>query len=306
MQQSKIDNAKFFGYSVERRQSLPEDMQLLIIYAISDKESVLNNLYKLTLYLPKNLQIELIKKEILKTNNELFLLSERNNFSRIIFDIENPENFSMYAKFMDNDFLDCFDILNDTEYLQYLNYSESETDLNTLPKFDLITDYLALIEYYDYLMICFNAVEAGGEIPAPKSNYQLQTKLIDDTQRGKLFDLLLNNNYIAPTTDKESFIWAFGGEQPQPNNWQPIEWVDRSITRKEPNIQTLFELLYLLGVDTDTSANNPNNLYRKMEFCFSGFKNIAAKNPYSIQQNTDRQRLLKSIIEEVKKVEAQK
>lgn len=134
--------------------------------------------------------------------------------------------------------------------------------------------------------------------------YQFNTRLTD-TQRGKLFDLLVSNGFI-PDKDKAGFIWAFGGEQPQPSNWQPIEWIDVSKTRKEQNIQTLFELLYLLGVDKDTSAKNPNNLYKKMNFCFSGFKNISVKNPYSIQQKTDRQRLLKSIIEEVEKVRAQK
>ena len=302
MQQSVIDNAEFFGYSLQRRQSLPEHVEILVLRAIADKESVLNNLYKLTLYLPKTLQIELIKKEIFKTNNKLSLLSERNNFIRLVFDIDRDDNWNWHEKFKNNDYNDCFDTLNATEYLQYLNYSHIGT---TLPKFDLITDYLALIAYYDYLMICFDAVDNGREIPNNKPQYQLQT-MLTDTQRGKLFELLLKHEYIAPATNKESFIWAFGGEQPQPNNWQPIEWIDKSTKRKETNIQTLYELLYLLGVDKDTSAKKRPNLYDKMKFCFSGLVHIQSKNPHSTQQKTTRQIQLKSIIEEIEKVEAQK
>lgn len=277
---------------------LPENVQKVVMSAKSSKARYLGNkLFHINIYLPKSLQIEQLKKEILKTNNKLFLLSECNNFGRKFFEPERYENESFY---------NCFGILNENEYLQYLNCSTNETDLETtLPKFDLITDYLALIEYYDDLRFDFNEVENGREIPNPETRYQLQTKL-NDTQRGKLFELLLSNKYIAPSTNKESFIWVFGGKQPQPSNWQPIEWIDKSITRKEPNIQTLYELLYLLEVDKDTSATNPNNLYRKMEFCFNGFVNIAAKNPSSIQQNTPRQIQLKTIIEEVEKVEAQK
>lgn len=150
-----------------------------------------------------------------------------------------------------------------------------------------------------------NAIKkAISNLNTPPPAKQFKTSLTD-TQRGKLFELLVLNRFI-PDKDKEGFIWAFGGEQNQPSNWQPIEWIDKSTTRKEPNIQTVYELLYLLGVDPDTSANNPNNLYRKMEFCFSGFKNFAVKNPTRAQQNTPRQMLLKSIIDEVKKVEAQR
>lgn len=216
-------NEEFFGFSTEnKRQSLPEDVQLLLIYAISDKESVLNNLYKLTLNLPKNLQIEQLKKEIYKTNEELILLSEQNNFERIIFDIKKIESISMYSKFMNNDFLDCFNILNDTEYLQYLNYSESETDIKTLPKFDLITDYLALIAYYDYLMISLYLAEAGGEIPkpAPKTEYRFNTIFPDSVP--DLYVKLHEKKLII--ANKEHFVWAFGIGNDKPTDFKTIVW----------------------------------------------------------------------------------
>lgn len=296
MKNSKTNTGSFLIPQKSSGLYLPENVQQLILLAKKNKARDLRSkLFHRNIYLPYSLQIEQLKKEIFKTNNKLFLLSERNNFGRKLFETERYENDSFH---------NCFGILNEIEYSQYFNYSASETDLKIdLPKFDLITDYLALIEYFDDLRFDFNEVENGRGIPKPETKYQLQTKLTDK-QRGELFELLLSNKYIAPETNKESFIWAFGGKQPQPSNWQHIKWIDESITRKEPNTQTLFELLYLLGVDKDTSANNPNNLYRKMEFCFSGLKNIPAKNPSSIQQNTPRQIQLKTIIEEVEKVEA--
>lgn len=161
---------------------------------------------------------------------------------------------------------------------------------------------------YDYQIECVeelkNAILDLQKLNTEPPTKQFETSLTD-TQRSKLFDLLLSRKYIAPSTNKESFIWAFGGKI-QPSNWQPIKWIDKSKTRHEHNMKTLYELLYLLGVDKDTSAKNPNNLYRKMEFCFDGLVNIAEKNPSKIEQDTDRKRLLKTIIEEVEKVEAQK
>lgn len=297
MKDSKKNTGSFFIPPKSSGQYLPENVQQLILLTKKNKARDLSNkLFHSNIYLPKSLQIEQLKKEILKTNNKLFLLSERNNFGRKFFENERYENDSFY---------NCFGTLNENEYLQYLIYSASKTDLKIdLPKFDLITDYLALIDYYDDLRFDFNEVENGRGIPNPETKYQLQTKLTDE-QRSELFELLLSNKYIAPTTDKESFIWAFGGKI-QPSNWQPIEWIDKSKTRHEHNMKTLYELLYLLGVDKDTSAKTPNNLYRKMEFCFDGLVNIAEKNPSKIEQDTERKRLLKTIIEEVEKVEAQK
>ena len=195
------------------------------------------------------------------------------------------------------------DIINTNVSNTFISVEKIDPKSRLTNIFEFVS-FLGLLKYYYKLVnhiIDNKPIQELKPKPEPK---QFQTNLTDDSQRGKLFDLLVENGFI-PNINKDSFIWAFGGEK-QPNNFEQIEWIDKSTTRKEPNIQTLFELLYLLGVDKDTSANNPNNLDRKMQFCFSGWKNIAAKNPCSIQQKTKRQLQLNIIIEEAEKVEAQK
>jgi hypothetical protein len=170
-------NDEFFGISNKNeRQALPEHVQELLISEIAKKESALHTLDSIS-YLPEILQIEQIENEIRETNKKLSILTSRYNFSRDYFHIENSENWNYYELFANNDFFDCFRILNDDEYQQYmniaskvgdlvdndtqkyLNYIWSEKDLlKTLPKFDLLTDYLALIAYYNYLMVRFSAV----------------------------------------------------------------------------------------------------------------------------------------------------
>jgi len=59
--------------------------------------------------------------------------------------------------------------------------------------------------------------------------------------------------------------------------------------------------LHLLGVPFDTKANSEHNLYRKIEYCFKGFVNIQAKNPYKIMNDTPRKKLLKEIVDQVTK-----
>lgn len=56
-------------------------------------------------------------------------------------------------------------------------------------------------------------------IPIP---YQFNTRLTD-TQRGKLFDLLVSNGFI-PNKDKAGFIWAFGGENDNYTSYS-IKWL---------------------------------------------------------------------------------
>jgi hypothetical protein len=192
--------------------------------------------------------------------------------------------------------------IKDDYYKPFITIHEIDKK-SVLEKFEDVIYFFGLILFYNSLLSDYETISNGGEVDRLKDKNNLIHTNLTFTQRGKLFDLLVSNGFIH-NTNKDGFIWAFGSEKDnQPSNWQPVEWIDKSITRKEPNIQTLFELLYLLGVDKDTSANNKNNLYRKMEFCFCGLVNIASKNPTAIQQKTERQRLLKSIIEEIRKVE---
>ncbi len=52
---------------------------------------------------------------------------------------------------------------------------------------------------------------------------QLQTKLTD-TQRGKLFDLLVSGEFIPATSDREGFVWAFGGVNDKYTSFK-TEWL---------------------------------------------------------------------------------
>jgi len=71
-------------------------------------------------------------------------------------------------------------------------------------KNQILSGYLVTVNkalYPDYIL---------PEMQTKKTKHnQLPTKLTD-TQRGKLFDLLVSNEFI-PNKDKDGFIWAFGG-----------------------------------------------------------------------------------------------
>lgn len=281
--------------------TVPGAVNELIDILKHEKAATLDNIqYYNNVFLPKPLQLEQLKNDILETNIKINTMAWENGFTRT----EPIENDNFLERY-------CFGGISNEEYQQYVDFAFDEEDLwifkkrffdfgedvhkqIELPKIELITDFLALLEYYNNLVEDF---EKGERTPPPARN-QLQTKLTDE-QRGKLFELLVENGFISGTTDKAGFIWAFGGKNEKPNNWEPIEWIDESITRHEPNMQTLFELLYLLKIDSDTKASNPNNMYNKMRYCFANLKNVAAKNQYKAQQKTERQKLLKKILEDI-------
>lgn len=83
-----------------------------------------------------------------------------------------------------------------------------------------------------------------------------------------------------------------------------IKWIDKSITRHEPNKKTIFEFLFLLkeynyleSNEFDTTSSNINNLYRKLETVFPDIKNFPQSNSYKVQKNTERQKELETIIQ---------
>jgi len=165
--------------------------------------------------------------------------------------------------------------------------------------FDIV-DYVANMSFYVILLKMFmhnnyskNAIEKS-----LSKLFQFQTNLTDE-QRDKLFGLLVENKFISNGNNKDSFIWAFGGKK-QPDNFEPIEWIDKH--EKQPNnknTQTFFELLYLLeeykGVN---KAKNPYN-YEAINFCFKNFKDVRNKNPHQIMNDTPRKKLLKEIVDQV-------
>ncbi|MDO9154166.1 MAG: hypothetical protein Q7U47_10805 [Paludibacter sp.] len=69
----------------------------------------------------------------------------------------------------------------------------------------LIVEFIELAENL-YQTYCETTPEPNQLQP---KQYQFTTSLTD-TQRGKLYDLLVLNGFI-PDSDKEGFIWAFGG-----------------------------------------------------------------------------------------------
>jgi len=77
----------------------------------------------------------------------------------------------------------------------------------------------ALIELQSSIL-ALNILEESA-VNKPKSN-QLPTNL-SDLQRGKLYDSLIINGFINQNTDKNGFIWAFGGENKDYNSFS-MEW----------------------------------------------------------------------------------
>jgi|GEM_PF-4379936 len=71
---------------------------------------------------------------------------------------------------------------------------------------------------------------------------QLETNLTNDTQRGLLYDLLVDANCKFIIADKNSFIYVFGGKEPK--TFVPIHW--------NFGANALFELLEII---TDTVSN---------------------------------------------------
>ncbi len=111
-----------------------------------------------------------------------------------------------------------------------------------------------------------------------------------------LFNQLVDKKFLDEDTPPNHFKALFSESPKQ------LNWIDTGITRHEPNKQTIYELFYLLkdkylkDTDLDSTATNPNNLYRKLEYIFPDAKNFAASNPFKINQNTPRKKELKSII----------
>ena len=79
-----------------------------------------------------------------------------------------------------------------------------------MPLFDELIEYLGYWEFYKYLISTYEEIlNEKTQLKSKNKPNQLQTKLTD-TQRGKLYDLLVRLGYL-PDKDKEGFIWAFGG-----------------------------------------------------------------------------------------------
>lgn len=118
----------------------------------------------------------------------------------------------------------------------------------------------------------------------------------------ELFSQLITHSFIDTVNIVDDFLYVFGINSDQYRVKTKIKWIDKSVTRHEPNIQTLYEFIYLLKPYIksdcfDTSVSNQNNLYGIIRFHFDGVNNISVKNPCKVLNNTKRKQLLKSIVE---------
>ena len=91
-----------------------------------------------------------------------------------------------------------------------------------------------------------------------------------------------------------------------------IIWIDKSLTRHEPNKQTIYELLYLLrdfnyienNEINNTTATNPNNLYNKLKAVFPNIKNFQQTNPFESKKDTLRKERLHEIVSKLDKLKS--
>lgn len=95
---------------------------------------------------------------------------------------------------------------------------------------------------------------------------QLQTKLTDDTQRGKLFDLLVSGGFI-PNKGKEGFIWAFGGKNDNYTSYS-TEWLETN----EKNL-----LVYLIDTLCFDKNRKLQSNYLSIACKIFGFKEMKSK-----------------------------
>lgn len=103
------------------------------------------------------------------------------------------------------------------EYCKPYEYINSTLELNK----GLIVNSNSII---DFVEIAENLYKEHCK-ETTKKRYQLQTKLTDDTKRGKLFDLLVKHGFI-PDKDRDGFIWAFGGVNDNYTSYS-TEWLKK-------------------------------------------------------------------------------
>ena len=190
---------------------------------------------------------------------------------------------------------------------KYLSYKSIDSisidnDRTKLPLFYTLVKFIGHICYY-YREVYLEYEEIrkinndSDNINHSDKNFSFITNY-NKLQLENLYNLLIVNEYISNKTELDSFLFVFGGNS-NIINFVPLIWIDKSKTRKELNIQTLFYLLTLLKIDQDTSTANKFNLYCKMKYCFEGLKHISSKNPHKNFRYTDRHILLKTIVESI-------
>lgn len=217
---------------------IPESVNKLIDIVVREKTRNLEyDFYLVNKYLPKQLQKINLENKILSTNIELQNLSKEFNFDRIQendFTFLNENNTDEEA---DNEnesktilIRYCLHYLDKEEYNQYLKFEITDEKLfkirnwyrrgtakkfeNNLPKFELITDYLGLMSFFDSLIQDFEDLNSSTDelsysVESPSNKYRFKTNLTESKIQN-LFEMLIDKECISPQTSQEEFLWIFG------------------------------------------------------------------------------------------------
>lgn len=142
-----------------------------------------------------------------------------------------------------------------------------------------IIEYISkLIKLNDNTINPFQSIDLE-----PILNQKLQTNL-NITQREILYDLLVKDQFIPDSTDKESFVWVFGKpNEKQPEIFHPIEW--------NKNKQLLRE--FLEAIKRDNVKISEIEKIAPLLFYKNGDPLKLAKN--KIKETLDHRRLKKII-----------
>lgn len=172
---------------------VPDQVLELIDTVKSGKASALINVHNQgNKFLTKDLQIIQLKKGITETNDQINTIAWSNEFKRELIAGECKDEFFKWG-------------ITQSEFSEYVSYFFGTEDLRifkdryfsgedidqgiTLPKFQLITDFLALLEYYNYLNEKLTALE-GVETPEQPTD--------DRPKKGENMNLDLLSNLISP------------------------------------------------------------------------------------------------------------
>lgn len=175
------------------------------------------------MYLPTSLAIEVFKNQIIENNFRIAEITRFKQINRIEKYPERPSNeeiselvlnfhgAEIYENYKNVDVSNS-ELLNLKQFDWWNDKIENLPTISTLIDFNLMIEYFARVGHYNITLIIYKDIEKGKYYifeEMQKEQNQLQTKL-NDTQRSKLFDLLVLHGFI-PDKDKEGFIWAFGG-----------------------------------------------------------------------------------------------
>ena len=195
----------------------------------------------------KPFQIDYLNKVIAETTDKINAVAYENGFSRDIIETQTVDDFFKFSLTVGEfdkytgywfDETDLFVFKK-----KYLSYGEDVDKEIKLPKFQLITDYLALLEYYDILNCRLTELEKGDEklikkvdIEQPK---QLQEpdesvkdkviKAFDEKDVRKYFfnesDFIAFTNALATYLSDEEYILP----QPIRMRWGGVEKIAKAI-----------------------------------------------------------------------------